>query len=204
MTPARWHKLMKRWNAPDSDAEFARLKSAYSEPHRHYHTEHHIDDCLVRLDEALELVRAPEDVELALYYHDAIYKPTSSTNELESADWASSFLRSIGAPDDRCERVHSYIMATKHTGEMLSGDAAIVVDVDVSILGRDPDEYDVYERAIRKEYRWVPSRIYRRKRIEILQSFLDRPALYASERFRSRYEQQARDNLQRAIAMLRR
>lgn len=194
---------MARWHGPESDPEFFKLKSAYSEPHRYYHTEHHIDDCLARLDAVRELVQVPEEVELALWFHDAIYKPTSSTNELDSADWAASFLRSIGAPEERCERLHGYILATKHTGETLSGDAALVVDIDVSILGRDPDEYDVYEQAIRKEYRWVPAPVYRRKRIEILESFLDRPALYGSAYFRDRYEQQARGNLQRAIRMLR-
>lgn len=194
---------MRRWQAPESDTVFAKLKSAYSEPHRHYHTEQHIDDCLERLDEVSELVHVPEDVELALWFHDAIYKPTSSTNEANSAEWASSFLISLGTSDDRCQRVCSYILATKHTGESLSGDAAFVVDIDVSILGRNPVEYDVYEQAIRKEYRWVPTPIYRRKRIKLLESFLDRPALYGSEYFRSRYEKQARDNLQRAIAALR-
>ena len=202
MTPARWHQLMSQCNAPESDVEYAKLKSAYSQPHRHYHTEHHIDDCLARFAEVIELVQVPREVELALWFHDAIYKPTSSTNELESADWASSFLRSVGVPNDCCDRVHRYIMATKHTGEPLSGDAAIVVDIDVSILGRSPDEYEIYEQAIRQEYRWVPMPIYRRKRIEVLESFLNRPALYDSDHFRSRYEQQARENLQRAIANL--
>jgi predicted metal-dependent HD superfamily phosphohydrolase len=194
---------MHRWRAPKSETEFSKLKSAYSEPHRHYHTEHHIDECLAQLDEVLELLRVPEEVEIALWYHDAIYKPRSSTNELDSAEWASDFLRSIGVPEDRCERVNGYILATHHTGEGLSGDVALVVDIDVSILGRDPEEYDVYEQAIRKEYRWVPGVIYRRKRIEVLESFLNRPALYGSEYFRGRYEQQARDNLKRAIASLR-
>jgi predicted metal-dependent HD superfamily phosphohydrolase len=203
MTPERWNQLMGRWHAPQSDAEFSKLKAAYSEAHRHYHTEQHIDECLAQLDEVLELVRVPEEVELALWYHDAIYLPRSSTNELDSADLASNFLRSVGAPEDRCDRVYKYILATQHIGEALSGDAAFVVDIDVSILGRGPEEYDVYEQAIRKEYRWVPGLIYRRKRIAVLESFPNRPALYGSAYLRDRYEQQARENLQRAIASLR-
>lgn len=202
MTPARWHQLMSQWRAPESDAEFRKLRSAYSEPHRHYHTNRHIDDCLAQLDEVSHLAHAPEEIEAALWFHDAIYKPTSSTNELDSADWASQFLTSVGGSDQKCARVHRHIMATRHTGESLSGDMAIVVDIDVSVLGRNPDVYDQYEKAIRKEYRWVPGPIFRRKRIEVLESFLKRQVLYDTEYFRSRYEEQARSNLRRAIMEL--
>ena len=85
----------------------------------------------------------------------------------------------------------------------LSGDTAVVVDVDLSILGREPAEYDIYERAIREEYKWVPGPIYRRKRAEILESFLARPAIYETRHFVDAYEQSARENLRRAIETLR-
>jgi predicted metal-dependent HD superfamily phosphohydrolase len=41
--------------------------------------------------------------------------------------------------------------------------------------------------------------MYRRKRLEILHSFLNRPAIYATEHFRDRYEIRARENLEWAI-----
>ena len=203
MTPKRWQQLMDRWRAPESTPVLDELTSAYCEPHRHYHTGRHIDDCLSQLDQAAVPLRSPEEVELALWFHDAVYKTTSSTNELDSAEWAIRFLESIGAAAEQCARVHGHIMATSDTGERLSGDTAVVVDVDVSILGRDPAEYDIYEAAIRKEYRWVPGPLYRRKRIQILESFLSRKALYETEYFRERYEERARANLRRAIAQLR-
>jgi len=193
---------MTQWGAPPSDAVYEKLTAAYSESHRHYHTGSHIADCLSQFDEVADLAHHPEEVELAIWFHDAIYKPTSSTNEHDSAQWAVNFLKSFGSSTDQCERIYNYIMATKHSGDALSGDSALVVDIDVSILGRDPKEYDIYEAAIRKEYRWVPGLIYRRKRIEILQSFLNREALYETEHFRSEYEEQARLNLQRAISSL--
>lgn len=139
MSPVRWHKLMSQWQAPDSDSVLSELMSAYSEPHRHYHTAHHIDDCLARLDESAFLAEAPEEVELALWFHDAIYTPALPANERRSADWATRFLESIGAPERKRIRVRDCIMATRHTAEASSGDAAIVVDIDLSILGREPD-----------------------------------------------------------------
>jgi predicted metal-dependent HD superfamily phosphohydrolase len=182
---------------------YSELLSAYSEPHRHYHTVQHIDDCLAQFDEAAFLTHAPEEVELALWFHDAIYKPTSWANERKSADWATSFLESVGVGQDRRDRVRQHIMATQHLAESPSDDAAVVVDIDLSILGRDADTYDRYEQAIREEYRWVPGPIYRRKRIEVLEPFLGRQAIYGSEYFRSRYEQAARQNLKRAVERLR-
>jgi predicted metal-dependent HD superfamily phosphohydrolase len=204
MDSARWRQLMGQWGADGNDDVYSRLLSAYSEPHRQYHTVQHIDDCLAQFDEAASLANALEEVEVALWFHDAVYQPTSSSNELKSAEWAASFLRSIGVAADRCHRVHRYILATKHGEDPLSGDAALVVDIDLSILGRDSRDFEVYERAIRKEYKWVPGPIYRRKRAEILRSFLDRPAIFATDRFREQYESQARENLEWAIQRLRR
>ncbi|MBP7962586.1 MAG: hypothetical protein KBG20_06780 [Caldilineaceae bacterium] len=76
------------------------------------------------------------------------------------------------------------------------------MDIDLSILGSDPADYDRYEAAIRQEYAWVPGFLFRRKRKAILQSFLDRPRLYATVFFRERLETQAHINLARAIAQL--
>ncbi len=203
MSPDRWRQLMGHWGASGDDAEFEKLVAAYSESHRHYHSTQHITSCLNQFDEVADQAQYPKEVEAALWYHDAIYKTRSSTNERDSAHWASRYLESIGASPDQCHRVHRHILATKHTGEPLTGDTAIVVDVDVSILGAEPATYSVYQEAIRKEYRWVPEFLYRRKRIEILQAFLGRATLYETESFRHRYEEQARENLRREIEELR-
>ena len=194
---------MKQWRVAPSEEVYSSLTSAYSEPHRHYHTGRHIDDCLAQLDSAAGIVDFPEEVELALWFHDAVYKPASSKNELKSAEWARAFLRATGAEDARSQRVHDHVLATRHGEESHSGDAAVVVDVDLSILGREPETYDEFEQAIREEYKWVPWPIYRNKRAEILSAFLGRSRIYATEHFRNRFEARARQNLERAIQALR-
>lgn len=198
----RWHVLMQRCGAPASDEVHARLVAAYSEPHRRYHDLRHVEDCLQQLDAAIKLAEQPEEAELALWFHDAIYETSSSRNEERSAEWAASFLRSIGAPHARCERLRELVLATRHAAGPSTGDAALVVDVDLSILGRSPAEFAAFELAIREEYRWVPGLVYRSKRAAILQSFLDRPAIYATAHFAQLYERQARENLSWAIERL--
>lgn len=194
---------MASLNAPESHEVFAGLAAAYAEPHRHYHTAAHIADCLVQVDEAKPLMNSPAEVELALWFHDAIYKTTSASNELKSAKWARSFLDAIGATEERRTRVFNHILATKHDAQPVDTDAMFVVDIDLSILGRGPEEYDRFEQNVRKEYKWVPLSLYRKKRSAILESFLAQPAIFGTEHFRSRYEKEARRNLASAIKSLR-
>jgi predicted metal-dependent HD superfamily phosphohydrolase len=99
--------------------------------------------------------------------------------------------------------VHRLILATKHQESTASGDEALLVDIDLSILGRDPVVFDRYEQSIRQEYRWVPEVAFREGRARILESFLNRPAVYRTALFAQRYEAQARENLSRSIRQLR-
>ena len=199
MTPERWHKMMGALGIGESIDVYEQLVAAYSEAHRHYHSIAHLADCLERLDESQQFAEAPGEVEIALWFHDAIYDPMSSKNELKSAEWAREFLSFAGATEQVCENVYWHIMATVHDAAPPEGDTALLIDIDLSILGRDKGVYDQFEENVRKEYRWVPKPLYRRKRKEILQSFLDREKIYVTEFFNGRYESQARINLQNAV-----
>jgi predicted metal-dependent HD superfamily phosphohydrolase len=203
MSPERWERLMTAFGASGNAETYADLIAAYSEPHRHYHTAAHIDDCLAQLDQSQSVADAPHEVELALWFHDAVYKPTSSGNESESSEWAMRLLRSIGAPEGQQRRISAFIFATKHDAEPERGDASVVVDIDLSILGRNIRDYDLFEERVRREYKWVPGGLYRRKRIEVLESFLKRRTIYTTQHFYGLYEIAARHNLERAIRGLR-
>jgi len=181
---------------------YAALCSAYGEKHRHYHTAQHITDCLEKLDSVLHLAQGPAEIEIALWFHDAIYDPYKSGNEENSADWACKFLTDNGADSARVERVRAHILATKHQVVVSDSDAQLLVDIDLSILGATETDYAVFEKNVREEYKWVPSLVFRNKRAEILQSFLARPQIYSFQFFRDRYERTARENLRAAIAKL--
>ena len=188
---------------PEQPETFDALVTAYAEKHRHYHTGEHIDYCLRELDRALSVAHEPAEVELALWFHDAIYDPYSSDNEERSADWACSMLTRHGANAERVERVRAHILATRHAVPAATSDSQLVVDVDLSILGTDATTYAAFEKNVRKEYRWVPAILFRRKRAEILASFRARPRIYGTELFHELYEQRARQNLAAAIGDLR-
>ncbi|SRR5258706_7991542 len=201
-TLARWQDLMDALQLGRNESTGQALLSAYGESHRHYHSTRHLEDCLKKLDAAAILAKDAAEIELALWFHDAIYNPLKGGNELASAQWAKRFLSEAGAKPDRQETVYALVMATQHAVPATTEDAKLLVDIDLSILGADDFDYDMFERNVRKEYRWVPYFLYRKKRREILQSFLDRPSIYEKALFKEKFEAKARKNLRRAIASL--
>ena len=112
-------------------------------------------------------------------------------------------LAEAGVAAERCERVHALVMATRHDVAPASRDQALLVDIDLSILGAAPERFDEYAVQVRQEYAWVPRPLFRRRRREILQGFLDRPAIYSTPVLHDELEARGRDNLQRAVARLR-
>ena len=196
---SRWEGAWRSVGAAPEPSLYAKLFAAYREPHRHYHTLQHLEECFVQLDLLGSLAAHPGAVEIALWFHDAIYDPRGQDNEERSARWAQ---RSLAARAEQGKRVHALVMATRHEAMPQNIDEQVLVDVDLSILGAEPARFDEYEEQVRKEYAWVPLPIYRRERRRILAGLLARPGLYSTPLFVERYEQQARANLARALARL--
>ncbi|TMP45599.1 hypothetical protein CWB96_10450 [Pseudoalteromonas citrea] len=202
MTKDRWAKLMQSMGMPSSLSCYKRLIKAYSETHRYYHTVAHIEAMLIHFDKVRNLADSPDEVEIAIWFHDAIYNPLSSSNEINSAQWAKDFLISSGGEATVAERVYELIMATKHDGKIVENDHKLIVDIDLTILGANESVYDEFEANVRKEYKLIPSVIFRKKRIAILMSFLEEEAIYKLDYFKENFEIQARENLNRAISHL--
>ncbi|MEO1573551.1 MAG: N-methyl-D-aspartate receptor NMDAR2C subunit [Pseudomonadota bacterium] len=198
----RWDDLMATCGFAAHRATLEDLLAAWDEPQRHYHTQAHLAHCLRLAQDYAALAQKPAEISLALWFHDAVYKPMKTDNERRSADWAARFLREAGAGDATINTVDSMIMATCHNAPAPDADHALLVDIDLSILGADEARYDAYEQEVRREYRWVPGSLFRRKRAALLAQFLARPRLYLTAELRDRFESQARANLARAIQSL--
>lgn len=198
----RWKRMMRSFGFSECEDTFNALVDAYSEKHRFYHTDEHINAVLNHLDAAEPFTNNRANIELALWFHDAIYKPFSNTNEIDSANWAANFLANNNASELTITNVHKLIMATVHTAACDDLEASLVVDIDLAILGEAENIYDKFEHNIRKEYKQVPAFLYKKKRSEILGGFLDRDSIYKNEYFYNKYEVQARENIGRALSML--
>jgi predicted metal-dependent HD superfamily phosphohydrolase len=188
-----WRALDARGHARDA---LERLRVAYDEPHRVYHTASHIGACLRVLEDPLvrPLSTRIEEVEAALWFHDAVYDTHASDNEEQSALLADEILRSAGVAVDVVARIATYIRATESHAAG-SPDAKVVVDVDLSILGEDPAVFARFEDEIRREYAWVDKASYARGRAAVLRRFQERPFIYATSLFRARLEARARASI---------
>lgn len=194
-----WTEDWARLNLAGSDAWLDRLLASYAQPSRHYHTLQHLDECLTLFDQVAHLAERPGEAAIALWFHDAEYVPLARDNEARSATWACDALYTAGADQPTIARVHALVMATANHDAEADVDARLVIDIDLAILGAEPERFAQYEQQVRAEYASVPAVVYQRKRNEILSRFLARPVIYATPELRDRLEAQARTNLRHAI-----
>jgi len=199
---ARWAEVWAELGLKGDPELHADLRLRYSETQRAYHTLHHVMECLELLEETRALARRPAEIELAIWFHDAIYDPRRHDNEQRSAEWAQRELRKAGAADTVTARIVELVMVTRHDAAPQDGDQELMLDIDLAILGARPSRYAEYERQIRQEYRHVPLPTYRAVRRMLLLGFLQRPQLYHTAWFRERRERTARANLERSIRAL--
>ncbi len=188
--------------ATPPDNVYSELVAHYSEPHRAYHTLQHLQECFDQLDSVRDLCTHPAEVELALWFHDAIYDTHASDNEERSADWAVEVLNSVGASQDAIARVRALVLATKHNTEPQTQDARTITDIDLAILGAPTTRFDEYEAQVRQEYTWVSDAEFRQARGRILREFLARDSIYATPVLHEQFEVRARTNLTRSLQQL--
>lgn len=176
----------------------------YAEPHRHYHTLEHVVACIETLDSTMaqsESIAEPE-IELALWFHDIVYNPLAKNNEEESADLLLDVGRGLHLPEKTLLIAADIIVYTKHAMPVSNKPASYqyAIDADLSILGESESIFDKYEADVRKEYELVPDSVFWPTRCRILQGFLDKP-IYNTREFKAAYEEKARANLARSIAL---
>lgn len=185
----------------------AELAALYRAPDRHYHGLSHIEALLALAAEYRPALSDPEAVEAAIWFHDAVYDSHAKDNEVRSAALARE--RLAGHTDAaRLARVAAMIEATA-THEVPAfddpftvRDAALFLDMDLSILGAGPDAFDAYEQAVRHEYGWVEEPAWKAGRGVVLKNFLARPHIFHTPEFRDRFEAKARQNLLRSVERL--
>jgi predicted metal-dependent HD superfamily phosphohydrolase len=199
----RWAKLWREIGAKHNGLPvYQELVSLYSEPHRHYHNLSHVAECLNEFDTAREHAQQPLALELAIWFHDAIYDTRAANNEEKSAELAQRRIADAKAGGELCASVFALVMSTKTHDPSLHPDAPLLVDIDLSILGKPEERFWEYESQIRREYDWVPENVFATKRAEILERFLKRKRIFSTKVFFDRYEKQARANLQASVQRL--
>ncbi len=186
-------------NHDDAAVRSKELIDRYQSPIRGYHTLQHISHCLWELDRFPAKDFDRDLVELAIWYHDAIYEPKSKRNEAESAELMKQDLK--GCDASKLERVSQMILATAHhlATEPMDKETQVLLDIDLSILGQNPLDYDVYVQGVRHEYRNVSTPIFYYRRKKLLRKMM-KSSLYKLDYFRAQYAEAAKSNLSRELS----
>jgi predicted metal-dependent HD superfamily phosphohydrolase len=174
----------------------------YSAPQRHYHTLSHLENLITELQFVSDKIFDWDTLLFAVFYHDLIYKSTSSKNEEESAEIASRRLSEIGYPTAKITKCLDMIIATKGHSVSNDPDTNFFIDADLSILGKNWDAYSTYMKQIRKEFAVYPNLIYNPGRKKVLRHFLEMEKIFKTDHFSGKYEVQARQNILKELELL--
>jgi len=204
LNQARFENLWSRCCPSESSSEalFNGIIASYAEPRRRYHTGAHVEFCLRQFDLGRdEMDRNTDAIELALWFHDVEYDPGATDNELRSAE---RFKRAAAGKmnPDLIKQVYRLIISTVHHESPEAVDEQYVVDIDLSGFGLPWHEFTRDSLNVRNEFPGLTDRAFAEKNGGFLKCLLDRPSIYSTKFFRDRYEHQARENMQKQIALL--
>ena len=176
------------------------LEKAYTAKSRHYHNLNHLQEMIELFDVYHSHLKNPNEVLYSIFYHDYVYKATRKDNELKSAELALAIL-----PDTislNKQLVFDAICATQFHQHNEIEDINWLIDFDLKILSKDWEAYQTYCNQIRKEYKIYPNFLYKPGRKKALEHFLQQEFIYKTEVFRNLYDEKAKANIKREIALL--
>ena len=207
-------RLMRAWESllPGHTALGEDLLERYEQPHRKYHTSVHLSEMLTALKMLYERhhTATPRAVLLAAWFHDAVYEANPGEDEAASADLARTTLTPLASTGFLTNRevtaiAHLIELTASHqladgieeytSGALTRADAAFFLDADLAILAADSPRYTRYVAGVRAEYAHYAPDAFTRGRAAILQGFLNRTAIYASDTAHLLWDAPARLNL---------
>ena len=207
-------RLMRAWESllPGHTALGENLLARYEQPHRKYHTSVHLSEMLTALKTLYKRhhTATPRAVLLAAWFHDAVYEANPGDDEAASADLARTALTPLASTGFLTNRevtaiAHLIELTASHqladgieeytSGALTRADAAFFLDADLTILAADSPRYTRYVAGVRAEYAHYAPDAFTRGRAAILQGFLNRTAIYASDTAHLLWDAPARLNL---------
>lgn len=198
----RWlHTFGSLHAAGDAQAWLTIIESLHQVPARAYHNLTHIEQCLELLAAHRQAAREPALIELALWFHDCIYVPGNTDNEVRSAAIGSEAARAMGLSEQACRTIEKMILATRHTSPPTTDDESLLVDIDMSILAQPEAAYRRYTEQIRSEFSFVSDAAFAAGRGKFLAGLLQHERIFYSSTFAG-LEAAARGNIRAELARL--
>uniref|UniRef100_T1JP89 HD domain-containing protein n=1 Tax=Strigamia maritima TaxID=126957 RepID=T1JP89_STRMM len=209
---ARWEVLTSSYSSEISEKWWLKLEEEYSQESRKYHNLQHIFQIFQHYDRCSSNLQSKDAVAFAVFFHDLTYNPKTSDNEEKSTEIFKNFAKDAQIPVESplFVQVTDLILLTKthltdehmEPGKTGCEDKHYFLDFDMAILGNSLEDYNVYSEQIRQEYNFLSDLMYNALRVKVLKSFLQIPYIFATDEFRQKYEEQARQNIQAEIERL--
>ncbi|XP_067677642.1 uncharacterized protein [Haliotis asinina] len=214
-----------------ADKWWTTIVNKYTEDQRHYHTLDHIADMCVFYNNWKQRLRNSSAVALAIFFHDIVYDPKSSSNEQDSIQMFRDFAheaeltgimhdpKSSSNEQDSIQMFRDFaheaeldaylkdaaiqlIDATITHVAVDNTDLKFFLDFDMAVLGRPAEGYSNYASQIQREYGHLDNATFNSKRSQVLQNFLARDHIFSTEEFTQLYEGKARSNMAKEITLL--
>ncbi|XP_046546672.1 uncharacterized protein LOC124256753 [Haliotis rubra] len=208
MAPTKLHIIWTelchgiRVGAEEADKWWTTIVNKYTEIQRHYHTLDHIADMFVCYNNWKQRLGNCSAVALAIFFHDIVYDPKSSSNEQDSIQMFRDFAHEAELDAYLRDATIQLIDATITHVAVGNRDLKFFLDFDMAVLGRPADGYSDYARQIQREYCHLDTATFNSKRAQVLQNFLARDHIFSTEEFTQLYEEKARSNMAREISVL--
>jgi predicted metal-dependent HD superfamily phosphohydrolase len=162
-----------------------------------FHNLDHIGDCVRRLDEVAPLLDDVDAVEMAIWFHDAIYEPGDPSNEWRSAELFLA--RSEGAKPLFRRRVCALILTTRHATAARSRDRRFIDDIDLVGFAAPWDDFVHSGDLLRAEFAAHADAKYYASQAQFLTRLQQRSRFFATDYFHDKYEAHAQQNIRRLL-----
>lgn len=172
------------------------IEKKYSAKSRNYHNLQHLENMFGEIENVKDKIENVNIISYSIFYHDVIYDATSKSNEEKSAEISKERLECLGINNEEIHKVYEQILATKSHKKSDDEDTNFLLDADLSILGKNDEVYLEYTKQIRKEYSIYPDFLYKPGRKKVLEHFLQLENIFKTDYFKTKYEIQARRNIE--------
>ncbi len=179
-----------------------KIVKTHSKKGRYYHNLNHLENVYQNIFLVKKNIADWDMTLFSLFYHDYVYNVLKQNNEEKSAIKAIDILSSLQINTKRVELCNQIILATKGHHISENKDINYFTDADLSILGSNWKEYELYCRSVRKEYKYYPDFAYNKGRIKVLNDFVSMTRIFKTDHFYHKFEHQAKNNLQKEIDLL--
>lgn len=173
-------------------------------PRLHYHTPAHILN-MFAFARNNSITLSPIE-QVAILFHDAIYRPGSKKNEEMSINMMKCLLHNINVDVKDLDIAAEIIDATAHHLDIaVSPNALLVMDLDMAGFSASPGEFNANSALIEKEfYRGYGNDIctleqFLNGRLKFLTALQNGKNIYRTALFSNKFEKRAQINLKNAI-----